>query len=253
MKRTLIGILCVVATSAPAWAAPVITAGTLYMLPGTEREVAITVATTGSEQVAIAELFVQVGDGGLSNGGTDMGPVITSMRFVDPALLFKPAAVDKTVTPAPLHDDFRNIDVPLIWRAGALLKVGQEVVPNGTLAIIKLNSAGTTPGTRALKLTDVVAGYDPDGPLGPEVPVPSDTYLAGGLEGEPLAATVVDGTVNVWIRHGLTWIATSDGNWNNATNWQNGSGLPAHYPNVTTDAVLGTEGLDCPPERGNDD
>ncbi len=73
--RTLMLFL---AASSAAWAAPVIDVGTHYLLPNDVRTISI--AVSGGDQVDALNFYVQVADGGASNGGSATTPKITGIK-----------------------------------------------------------------------------------------------------------------------------------------------------------------------------
>ncbi|NLE37200.1 MAG: hypothetical protein GX621_04165, partial [Pirellulaceae bacterium] len=135
------------ATSATTSAALVVTAGDHRFWPDETRTIAIQV--TGGDLIEGLDLYVQIGDGGEYNGGTDTTPVIVGVDIVGPGTIFEPS-----------NDGQMDDLVALGCWAGTFTLMASPLVPaEGVLGFLSLDATGTQPGeTYPLLLTGVMAG-----------------------------------------------------------------------------------------------
>ncbi len=219
MKRAL--LLIVVALGCPlvGRAAPVIEAHNYYLLPGQSVAVTVTIAGAPTDSAEGVNLYMQIGLGGPPNGGPDVGPVFVGVPdVIGPGTIFHGnnlGAMTDTVGSRIVY-------------AGTITESGTVPV-NGTLGRITVSTTAADVGSWALKLTGVYDSvFPPDG---------LDTDLADPI-GNP--ATVINGWLHVWNLHQVVWSKGESGVWQDDYGWSNTVPLPAHAPNVTTNAVINT-------------
>ncbi len=183
--KALLGVLVLTWTAAGAWAVPAITVGSLEAFPNEIRTFDIQV--TGGDMVQGLDFYVQIGDGGVANGGADTVPVITAVDIVGAGTLF---SASNTGQRTPLSSD-------LLWAVSTTTDIGQAatLAASGICARLTVDTTGTAIGESfPLLLTGVAEGI-----FGaPGV----DTAFAG------LAAQITNGTINIVVRPGD---ATGDG------------------------------------------
>ena len=209
--RTLMLFL---AASSAAWAAPVIDVGTHYLLPNDVRTISI--AVSGGDQVDALNFYVQVADGGASNGGSATTPKITGINITGPGTLFSQSNVGSQ--PAYLTGSGG-----LIWDDFTFTQPGVKLNATGTLAYVTIDTTGThvSDPAYALNVGNVAANYDPPG------------Y---NTDFDDVLPTINAGQIFIIALHQSVWNAAHSGNWTDAT-WTNP--LPP-FPNSTTQAVLNT-------------
>lgn len=219
MKRAL--LLIVVALGCPlvGRATPVIEAHNYYLLPGQSVAVTVTIAGAPTDSAEGVNLYMQIGLGGPPNGGPDVGPVFVGVPdVIGPGTIFHGnnlGAMTDTVGSRIVY-------------AGTITESGTVPV-NGTLGRITVSTTAADVGSWALKLTGVYDSvFSPDG---------LDTDLADPI-GNP--ATVINGWLHVWNLHQVVWSKGESGVWQDDYGWSNTVPLPAHAPNVTTNAVINT-------------
>ncbi len=218
-------VFCAVWTSLAAvcpsvgQAAPVIEAHSYYLLPGQSVAVTVTISGAPTDSAEGVNLYMQIGSGGPPNGGPDVGPVFAGVPdVVGPGTIFHGNNL------GAMTDSLG----PRIVYAGTVTASG-TVPANGILGRVTVNTTAADVGSWALKLTGVLnTVFPPDG---------LDTDLADPI-GNP--AVVLDGWLHVWNLHQIVWSKGANGVWSDDYGWSNTVPLPAHAPNVTTDAVINT-------------
>ncbi len=205
----ILGVLSV----ASAFGAPVISIGTQYMLNTSQtRRIPIYISTSSNEKIEGVNLYVQVGDGGAANGGTDATPAIVSLDVVGSGTVFNASNTGCD----PFYLD--------LMAAASTTTASGSVSANGVLAYLTVNPNGATVGSSyRISLQNVGANVD-GGPF--------DTDLAG------VSASFVeeDGWIQVVSLHDMKWSAGANGAWTDKT-WSN-SAPPS--PNYTANAVVDT-------------
>lgn len=219
MRRTLMLIVVALGCPLAGHAAPVIEAHSYYLLPGQSAVVTVTITGGPTDSAEGVDLYMQIGLGGPPNGGPDVGPVFVGVPdVIGPGTIFH-------------ENNFGTFTDALGSRlayASTLTDSGR-VPANGILGRITVATTAADVGSWALKLTGVASSiFDPDG---------VDTTLADPI-GNPV--TVLDGWIHVWNLHPIVWSKGEDGVWQDDYGWSNTVLLPAHSPNVTTDAVIDT-------------
>ena len=219
MKRALLVIVVALGCPPAGRAAPVIEAHNYYLLPGQSAAVTVTIAGAPTDSAEGVNLYMQIGSGGPPNGGPDVGPVFVGVPdVIGPGTIFHGNNLGAMTDTAG----------PRIVYAGTITVSG-TVPANGTLGRITVSTTAADVGSWALKLTGVLdTVFTPDG---------LDTDLA-----DPIAnpATVINGWLHVWNLHQIVWSKGESGVWQDDYAWSNTVPLPAHAPNVTTDAVINT-------------
>lgn len=200
-------------------AAPVIEAHSYYLLPGQSVAVTVTISGNPTDSAEGVNLYMQIGLGGPPNGGPDVGPV-----FVGAPDVVGPGTIFHGNNLGPNTDALGS----RIAYAGTLTESGTAPA-NGVLGRITVSTTAADVGSWALKLTGTLDSVFPPNGL--------DTDLADPI-GNP--ATVLDGWIHVWNLHPIVWSKGEAGIWQDAYGWSNTVPLPAHSPNVTTDAVINT-------------
>jgi len=219
MKRALLLIFVVLGCPLVGRAAPVIEAHNYYLLPGQSAAVTVTIAGAPTDSAEGVNLYMQIGSGGPPNGGPDVGPVFVGVPdVIGPGTIFHGSNLGAMTSTAGSR----------IVYAGTITASGTVPV-NGTLGRITVSTTAADVGSWALKLTGVLDSVFPPNGL--------DTDLA-----DPIAnpATVINGWLHVWNLHQVVWSKGESGVWQDAYGWSNTVPLPAHAPNVTTDAVINT-------------
>ena len=147
--RTIIGVVVIAfCATTGAFASPVIDVGNILLPPGEISTFSIDV--TGGGAIQGVNFYIQIGDGGDDNGGTDTKPIITALDIVGPGTLFN------GISNAQSTDSTAN---DLIWFADTtvLAAVGTTEA-NGLLAYVTVDTAGTAAGeVYDLFLTGVAA------------------------------------------------------------------------------------------------
>jgi hypothetical protein len=202
--------------AAPLCAAPVIEGGTYYLQPGLTGQV-LAVTVSGGDAVPGVEFYVQIGDGGAANGGTDTAPAIAAIDLVGTGMVFHDAAGSNP-----------RSNGPLIWMDDVVIPdtipptVPPPTVPAaGTLATVTINTTGAAGGSYALRLQGVNTLDYPGGlsthftPFGP-------------------TPTIHDG--RIVILHPMTWNKAGPGAWTESQ-W---SGTPPSYPDDSAETIINT-------------
>jgi hypothetical protein len=110
-------------------------------MPGQQVQIHV----TGGEAVSGIDLFVQVGDGGVTVGGDDTGPKITNLDLVTGTIF------------AANHTDIFTDPAPLIWGATTTTTAG-TVAASGLLATLTIDTTGITTGQFDLLLNPPATG-----------------------------------------------------------------------------------------------
>jgi hypothetical protein len=121
---------------AGALAVPVIDVGVIEVQPDATRTFAI--VTTGSGAVQGLDLYIQIGDGGAPNGGSDTRPIITAVDIVGPDTMFHASNTGQ-----------RNVYTSdLLWAVSTTTDsaVADELDANGIVAYVTINTTGTAEG-----------------------------------------------------------------------------------------------------------
>jgi hypothetical protein len=164
------GVILIVAAAEIASAEPVIDVGEHLLLPDATQTIAI--YSSGDETVQGLNFYVQIGDGGEDNGGTDTKPIITTVDIVGSGTLFQGNNTGQS-----------TIGSKLLWAASTTTDAG-TVSDNGLLAYVTIDTTGTKLGdVYALSLTGTGAGIFGDPGL--------DTDFAG------IAATITNGSIRI--------------------------------------------------------
>jgi len=216
--RIIRGLLLCLAACSPAWAAPAIDVGTHYLLPNDTRTIAI--AVSGGDQVRGLNFYIQVGDGGSINEGTDTKPKITGISIIGAGTLF--ASSNTGSQPMPLPDSGGTY---LIWKDTTTTQTGVTLSAAGTLAYATIDTTGTSSSDDPydLILTNVAANY---------------TGYPGGLNTDfgDVSPTVNSGQIVIVDLHDMKWNTSNNGNWTNAS-WTGG---PMSSPDYTANAIVDT-------------
>jgi len=175
--KVLLGVLVVTWGVAGAWAAPVIAVGSLQAFPNDIRTFDLQV--TGGDMVQGLDFYVQIGDGGVANGGSDTVPAITVVDIVGPGTLF---SASNTGQRTPFSSD-------QLWAVSTTTGQTATLAAGGICARLTVDTTGTAIGESfPLWLTGVAEGI-----FGaPGV----DTAFAG------LAAQITNGTIDIVVRPG---------------------------------------------------
>ena len=151
--RTIIGLVVIAfCATTGAFASPVIDVGNILLPPGETSTFSIAVG--GGEAVQGLNFYIQIGDGGTPNGGSDTKPIITNVDIVGAGTLFNGNNTGQGNTAA----------TDLIWIVITTTGSG-TVDADGLLAYVTVNTAGTAEGeVYDLKLAGVADGvYTPSG------------------------------------------------------------------------------------------
>lgn len=215
----LINTLVLSCAVSPAAAAPLVSVGTQYMLNTNQpRRIPIMVSSAG-ESVQGINLYVQVGDGGVINGGTMVAPNITNLDVIGPGTIFN--ASNSGTGNTPLYLGAANQSPYLI--ATAQTSSDAAVAANGVLAWLTVNPVGATPGQiYSVSLQNVGGNTDAGA---------STTDFAGVA-----ASFAPSDAIQIVSLHDSKWTAGGNGNWNDA-NWSNPT---PPVPNYTANAVIDT-------------
>ncbi len=93
---------------------------------------------SGGEQVGGLEFDIQVGDGGAANGGTDVGPTITSVNLLNGSIFDVPA-----------YDPFQYTQEsqPLLFQKSVTFFEIETVPATGLIATVTFDTTGIFAGT----------------------------------------------------------------------------------------------------------
>jgi hypothetical protein len=166
------------AVPAPAEAAAAtlqITVGSHQIVAGEANQV-IPLYVTGGQMVQGLDFYIELGDGGAPNGGSDTIPIISNVDIVGPGTLFNQSNTGQ-------FDTFAS---DLLWAVSTTTDAGviDEIAADGLLAYVTIDAAGTSAGeSYSLSLTGVAVGIF--GPPG------VDTGFAG------VAADITNGVLEV--------------------------------------------------------
>lgn len=184
-------LVCLLCASASG--APVINVGLIQAEPDTVKTFAIEV--TGGDPIQGLDLYVQVGDGGLTNGGTDAAPVITAVDITGAGTLFAGNNNGQSAMSAG----------PLIWSASTTTASG-TVAASGVLGYVTIDTTGTQVGQSYDLLLSGVGknlGIGPDGVETAFAGFSADSISNGTIEivPEPLSLSVLAvGGLLAWRR-----------------------------------------------------
>ena len=131
---------------------------------------------SGYQNARIKNFYIQVGDGGSANGGSDTIPVITNIDIVGPGTIFNESNTGQTNT----------FTSDLLWAISTTTdaSVAGQLVADGLLAYVTFDTTGTILGESwSLMLTGVATGIFGD----PGV----DTSFAG------VPANITNGTISI--------------------------------------------------------
>ncbi len=215
--HAICALMLLLAASLPAWAVPVIDAGTHYLLPDDVRTIAI--AVSGGDQVNTLNFFVQIADGIPPGENDPAKPVITGINIIGPGALFSQSNVGSLPWSLPGSGG-------LIWQDFTFTQSGVNLNATGTLAYVTIDTTNThtTDPAYALNLAGVAANYDPPG---------YNTNF------DLVTPTINPGWIVITDLRDLTWNASASGAWT-ATTWD--GALPAYptCPNYTSNAIVNT-------------
>jgi hypothetical protein len=166
-------------------------------------------------------LFVQIGDGGLVNGGTLTTPSITNLDVVGGGTIFNSSNTGTGNTPLYVSES----DQPPYMMAMAETSAprGSGVEANGVLGWLTVNPDGAALGAYRVNLQDVGGNL-------------ADTPFTTDFAGTPASFPANDGWIQIVSLHDMKWNAASNGNWTDAS-WS--SSAPP-VPNYTANAVVDT-------------
>ncbi|MBN2022170.1 MAG: hypothetical protein JW809_05205 [Pirellulales bacterium] len=159
MSRTL-AVLAVLLVGLPLGSqAATIVVGTRYLAPDTPGQ-SLALYVTGTDQVAGANLYAQIGDGGpeLADYGLPAGTDGPSITAVD----LKTGTIFQSLPGEPF--DLGSIPQVALWGI-ALEEPGTYILADGLLATLTVDTTGFTSGTWPLLLSGVLpglGGYDTD-------------------------------------------------------------------------------------------
>jgi hypothetical protein len=197
----------------PVRGAVVIDGGSHYLSPG--RQARLAIAVSGGNAIQGLNIYVQIGDGGIANGGTDAAPTITALDVVGPGTVFFGSHLGSS--PAA--------NGSLMWLDSITTDpaIAPTVAAGGTLAFLTIDTTNAVPGRiYPLRLQGVNANdYSPNG------------LSTGFTEGDPVPA-IRDGKIA--ILQTMTWNKGSSGLWTESA-W---TGASSAFPDETTDAVIGS-------------
>jgi hypothetical protein len=204
-----------------AFADPTISVGTQYMLnTNVERRIPIMVSSATHEAVEGVNLYLQVGDGGAPNGGTNTAPQITNLDLIGPGTIFNASNTGGSWMGLGVGPD--NSQPPYLLAFDSTTTASGSVEANGVLAYLTVNPAGAALGAYRIDLQN--AGQNiPGGPL-----------PASDFAGIPASFLSNDGWIRIVNLHDMRWIADRNGNWTEAV-WD--SSAPP-FPNYTANAVI---------------
>ena len=158
MKMRMVNFgLCFLLSVARAWGSPLISVEDQYMLnTDAERTFAVLVSSGTSEHVEAAKLYVQIGDGGTINDGTDTTPRVTGLDLVGTGTIFHASNTGAT----PFYLSLSGNSPYLIASSETTTTPGTSVAANGVLAYITVNAAGATVGSAyRIDFQNVAANY----------------------------------------------------------------------------------------------
>jgi hypothetical protein len=183
MYRSLITsyFFCLI-TAFSALGSPIITVGT-HDIPNVDQDfqIPIMVSSDTQERVEGLILYVQIGDGGLVNGGADTTPQITGLDLIGPGTIFNESNMGSTPFYLSADDD----PPYLIALADTTAELGEDVEANGILAWLTVNPSGTTVGSSYRVSLQNVGENVPGGPY--------TTDFAG----VPASLPIEDGWINI--------------------------------------------------------
>ncbi len=118
-------------------AAPQILVGSHQIVAG-EADQVIPLYVTGGQLVQGLDLYIELGDGGGANGGTDTIPVISDVDIIGPGTLFNQSNTGQS-------DTFTS---DLLWAISVTTNEGvmDEIAADGLLAYVTIDAAGTAAG-----------------------------------------------------------------------------------------------------------
>jgi len=163
------------ASAEAAAAVPQITVGSHQIVAGEANQV-IPLYVTGGQMVQGLDFYIELGDGGLPNGGSDTIPVISNVDIVGPGTLFHQSNTGQ----------FDTFTSGLLWAVSTTTNsaVIDEIAADGLLAYVTIDAAGTVAGqSYSLSLMGVAEGIF--GPPG------VDTSFAG------IGADITNGVLEV--------------------------------------------------------
>ncbi len=129
---------------------PEIVVGTLQIRADRPNQV-LRIYVAGGQMVQGLDFYVQIGDGGAVNGGTDTMPVITSVDIVGPGTLFNQSNTGQT----------NAFSSDLLWAVSATTNPGtaDQIAAAGVLAYVTIDATGTVEGeSYSLLLSGVAEG-----------------------------------------------------------------------------------------------
>jgi hypothetical protein len=228
-KSFLPAVVAALCATSVAGAATTINVGSYLLLPNTPDQV-IQIPVSGSDLAPGADLAVQVGDGGpeLANYGLPPGtpgPAISQIDFGAGTIFSVPGAQQFT----------SSGNIPQVWFTNVVLgNSPANVMANGMLANLTINTTGFSNGSFGLLLKNVVPGLlAPNG-------------YSTDLTDQVPNLTINNGSITI-IPATAYWRGNVDGNWstNNAgvTNWKtDASGATDTHtpPGVASDVFFTT-------------
>jgi hypothetical protein len=120
--------------------AVVVTAGTSTLLANSPSQ-SFTVLVTGTDQIGGSDLWVQIGDGGVDNGGTTTGPKILSINMTT-GTIFSADNTGENFTPS------MDLDPKGLFAFDQVNATGtSSVLDTGVLATVTVDTVGYAPGT----------------------------------------------------------------------------------------------------------
>ena len=172
--RVLIGLAVVACAASGALATPIIDVGVIDIGPDEIHTFGISVS--GGDQVQGLDFYIQIGDGGDANGGTDTKPIITDVDIVGAGTMLSDSNTGQTNT-------FTSVT---LWAVSATTdpNVADEVDAAGLLAYVTVDTTGTAVGeSYPLLLKGVASGIFGGQGI--------DTDFAG------VGAGITNGTINI--------------------------------------------------------
>jgi hypothetical protein len=181
MRYWMPSLLVSAMLSVSAGAMPVISfgdEGTIVLLPDlAEQKVEFHI--TGETMIDGLELNLQIGDGGIELGGTDVGPIITGIDFVT-GTIFE----GRSPKPQPVVDYPRAVQ--------HTVDIASKVAASGLLVTVTFNTEGVWGGDMQLLLKGVAGAFDTtlfDGQDPVAVGIPQTTMIQ--VVPEPTTAALV--------------------------------------------------------------
>jgi dockerin type I repeat protein/PEP-CTERM motif-containing protein len=242
ITRFLVGVLACasVCWTAPLASAAAINAGMHTLAPNMPGQ-QVQIHVTGGEAVSGIDLFVQVGDGGVTVGGDDTGPKITNLDLVTGTIF------------AANHTDIFTDPAPLIWGATTTTNSG-TVAANGVLVTLTIDTTGITTGQFDLILNPPATGPTAFADTGVVANLTNGSLQIGAaptLTGDYNGNSIVDAADYVLWRKTLNQTGAglaADGNGNNQvdaadyqvwrTNFGKTAALGANYTAVPEPASI---------------